>query len=90
VDGGNGLGLAQRRPEQPEDQRNVADLIQDRADAIRVGDYRFQAGRQNFLRVARIARRSSSPPSGGGQVLAQLLAAASAADDQRPRQVPPR
>jgi hypothetical protein len=88
VDGGDHLGLAESRAEQPEDQRHVADLIEDRADAIRIGDRRFQLGGQDVLGIARIARRSASPPSGADQALAQLLAPASAADDQRPRQVP--
>jgi len=88
VDGGNRLRLAERRAEQPEDQRHVAHVIEDRGDTIRVGDHRLQLGGQDVLGIARVARRSASLPSGADQALAQLLAPASAADDQRPRQVP--
>jgi hypothetical protein len=63
-------------------------VIEDRGDAIRVGDRRLQLGGQDVLGVARVARRTASLPSGADQTLAKLLAPASAADDQRPRQVP--
>jgi hypothetical protein len=63
-------------------------VIEDRGDAIRVGDDRFQLGGQDLLGTARIARGAANLPSGADQALAQLLAPASAADDQRPRQAP--
>jgi hypothetical protein len=88
VDGRDRLGLADSRAEQPEHHRHVPNLIEDGRDPIGVGHHRFQAGGQDALGIARIARRSASLPPRADQAPAQLLAAASAANDQGPRQIP--
>ena len=86
VDRRDRLRLAAGRAEQPEDQRDVADQVEDDAGAIRVGERRLDPARLDLLGIARIARRPAHRPAVVDQAPAQHPAAAAAADDQRPRQ----
>src|SRR5918994_4969645 len=77
--------VARRRPEQPRDERDVADVVEDRPDAVRVGDRRLDPRALDLGAPLQLARRAANLPPVLAQRAPELPPPAPAADEERSR-----
>ena len=77
--------VARRRPEPPRDERDVADVVEDRPDAVRVGDRRLDPRALDLGAPLQLARRAANLPPVLAQRAPELPPTAPAADKERPR-----
>ena len=85
MDRGNRVLFSGSRPEQPRDERDVADVVEDRPDAVRVGDRRLDPRALDLGAPLQLARRAANLPPVLAQRAPELPPAAPAADEERPR-----